>query len=134
MIGLKPLLGFGDRVPSLLNGGLLRVSPAYWVLVLFLASYWELAKQSDSGFDPLGFVSRFGKERMELSEIKHGRLAMLAVTGFAIQEFVTKIGVVNQTPFFFHPFSTEIMNQSADLALLAHLQPALDQIVTSGFL
>ena len=38
---------------------------------------------------------------MELSEIKHGRLAMLAITGYAAQEFITGIPVVQQTPFFF---------------------------------
>jgi hypothetical protein len=40
---------------------------------------------------------------MELAEIKHGRLAMMAIVGFAIQEFVTKTAVVDQTHFFFHP-------------------------------
>ena len=38
---------------------------------------------------------------MELCEIKHGRLAMLAISGYAAQEFVTGIPVVQQTPFFF---------------------------------
>jgi hypothetical protein len=41
------------------------------------------------------------KKDMELCEIKHGRLAMLAITGYAVQEFVTGIPVVQQTPFFF---------------------------------
>lgn len=41
---------------------------------------------------------------MELAEIKHGRAAMLAITGFAFQEFFTGIPVVDQTPFFFTPF------------------------------
>lgn len=73
------------------------------------------------GFDPLGlhgFRSTFGldpitdrttqeekqrraKKDMELCEIKHGRLAMLAITAFAMQEFISGIPVVQQTPFFF---------------------------------
>jgi hypothetical protein len=41
------------------------------------------------------------RKDMELCEIKHGRLAMIAITGFVAQEFVTGIPVVQQTPFFF---------------------------------
>lgn len=41
------------------------------------------------------------KKDMELAEIKHGRLAMLAITAYAAQEFVSGIPVVQQTPFFF---------------------------------
>lgn len=75
----------------------------------------------DMGFDPLnlhGIRGSFGLDKvmeqrtpeekfadarkdMELCEIKHGRLAMLAITGYAAQEFVTGIPVVQQTPFFF---------------------------------
>jgi len=75
----------------------------------------------DLGFDPLGlhsFRASFGldpilekisqeeklrraKFDMELCEIKNGRLAMLAITGYAAQEFVSGIPVVQQTPFFF---------------------------------
>ena len=29
---------------------------------------------------------------------------MLAITGFAIQEFFTNTAVINQTPIFFKPF------------------------------
>jgi hypothetical protein len=38
---------------------------------------------------------------MQLAEIKHGRLSMIAVTGFAIQEYVSGLGVVDETPGFF---------------------------------
>jgi len=110
MLHLKPLLGFGDRVPSVLNGGLAKVSPLYWVGILAIASAIELkALNSDeaSFWDPLGLSpkSAGGKQRMEVAEIQNGRLAMMAVVGFAVQEFVTKIGVVNQTPIFFHPIN-----------------------------
>jgi len=40
---------------------------------------------------------------MQLAEIKNGRLAMISIFGFAIQEFVSKSGVVDETPFFFFP-------------------------------
>jgi len=42
---------------------------------------------------------------MQLAEIKNGRLAMIAIFGFAIQEFVLKSGVVDETPFFFLPLA-----------------------------
>jgi Chlorophyll A-B binding protein len=40
---------------------------------------------------------------MQLKEIKNGRLAMIAITAFSVQEFVSKIGVVDETPIFFMP-------------------------------
>jgi myo-inositol-1-phosphate synthase len=38
---------------------------------------------------------------METAEIKNGRLAMIAITAFAAQEFATGVSVVNETPFLF---------------------------------
>ena len=35
------------------------------------------------------------------NELFNGRLAMLAITGFAVQEFLWAKPVVEQTPFFF---------------------------------
>lgn len=100
---LKPLLGFGDRVPSILNGGLAKVPPLYWVAVLAVAGAIELKSLNNkSEWGPVGLYS---KSRMDLAEIQNGRLAMMAIVGFAVQEFVTKIGVVNQTPIFFHPIN-----------------------------
>ena len=59
----------------------------------------------DLGFDPAGFAAESAKkEQMALAEIKHGRLAMLAVTGFAVQEFLYGTPVIQQTPQFFRPF------------------------------
>jgi len=56
----------------------------------------------DLGFDPLGLRGK--REQMALCEIKHGRLAMLAITGFAVQEAIYGVPIVDQSPFFFHPF------------------------------
>jgi len=108
---MKPLLVEGDRVPSLLNGGLAHVNPFYWLGVLGLAGFVEglsmMNKSSDdaSMFDPLGLfpADREGQQSMELAEIKNGRLAMLAITVFVGLEAFTKTAVVDATPFFFHP-------------------------------
>ncbi len=116
-LGMTPLLDGSDRVPSVLNGGLGKVSPIYWVGVLGLAAAIDVlgtmkSKSSDAdyfpgnfGFDPLGVYPKDedGQRWMQTAEIKNGRLAMIAVFGFAIQEFVSKVGVVDETPFFFYP-------------------------------
>lgn len=116
-LGMSPLLDANDRVPSVLNGGLGKVSPIYWVGVLGLAAAIDVlgtmkSKEAntdytpgDFGFDPLGVYPKDedGKMWMQTAEIKNGRLAMIAVFGFAIQEFVSKVGVVDETPFFFFP-------------------------------
>jgi len=112
-LGMAPLVDGSDRVPSLLNGGLGKVSPAYWIGALGLAAVIEVLGQlkmksektipGDFGLR-LGYPSDTdGQQRMQLAEIKNGRLAMIAIFGFAIQEFVTKQGVINETPLFFKP-------------------------------
>ena len=60
----------------------------------------------DIGFDPLGLYpsDEDGRRRMELAEIKHGRLGMIAITGYALQEYATGSGVIDETPAFFRPF------------------------------
>ena len=40
---------------------------------------------------------------MMTKEIKHGRIAMMAILGFAIQEALYNQPVVQETPFFFSP-------------------------------
>lgn len=80
----------------------------------------------DVGFDPLGLYGYFGanagvmdqmraeadpeyayriaeegRREMETAELKNGRLAMLAITGMAIQEALYGTPVVDQTPLFF---------------------------------
>ena len=59
----------------------------------------------DLGFDPLGVFPKdeAGRKNMQLAEIKNGRLAMIAITAFAVQEAVSSTGVVDETPFFFFP-------------------------------
>ncbi|EOD10181.1 light harvesting protein [Emiliania huxleyi CCMP1516] len=80
----------------------------------------------DCGFDPLGLYNWFGanmgvmdkmyadndpgyalrlaeyhRKEMETAELKNGRLAMLAITGYAFQEALYGTPVVDQTPLFF---------------------------------
>ena len=59
-------------------------------------------------FDPFNLYNFFGpgeegRQIMRTSELKNGRLAMMAITGMAIQEAILKKPVVDQTPLFFKP-------------------------------
>ena len=119
---LPALLGDGDRVPSILNGGLSKVPPAFWAATLGVAAAIECLGKAkadqarreggiytpgDLGFDPFEFkaLTKEGRFYEAEAELFNGRLAMLGIAGFVFQELVTKEGVVNETPFFFHnPF------------------------------
>jgi len=92
------LLNGDGRAPSLLNGGLGEVNGIYWAAVVGLAVYWEsqgldkqFGKKDDYlpgmlGFDPLGADS----PSMRAAEIMNGRVAMIAITVFALEEAITK--------------------------------------------
>merc|ERR1719446_816582 len=113
-LNMNPLLDASDRVPSILNGGLGKVSPIYWVACLAAAAAIDviginISQKNEEGyfpgnfgFDPLGVYPKDeeGQKWMQLAEIKNGRLAMIAIFGFAIQEFVSNTGVIDETPFF----------------------------------
>lgn len=108
VLGLEPFVTESNGMsPSIVNGGLGQVSPIFWAGVLMGAVYLEVEEFprvsadrriiGDLGFDPAGFYQKLKSDaerrHMELAEIKHGRLAMLAVAGFVAQEAVTKTPV-----------------------------------------
>jgi len=94
-----------ERVPSLLNGGLENISPAFFAAgIVFSAAIELLALQwggkveegeyqpGDLGFDPLGLYR--GKDEstrfdLRLKELNNGRLAMIAISWYAFEEFFT---------------------------------------------
>merc|ERR1719199_963532 len=92
------LLTNDGRAPSLLNGGLGEVNGVYWGAVVALAVYWEsqgldkmFGKKDDYlpgmlNFDPLGADS----PSMRNAEITNGRVAMVAITAFALEEAITR--------------------------------------------
>ena len=136
-VGMEPLLNSNDRVPSVFNGGMDRVSPYWWGFCLGLTAAIDLYgvqrarsadgyKPGDLGFDPLNLYPAEedveGRKNMELAEIKHCRLGMVAITAFSVQEFVSKVGIVDETPWFFKP----VIVQTA--------KPFLDSIFGGGTL
>ena len=113
-LNLNPDLLVNGRAPSLLNGGLGNINTLYWAAALGLAVFVEsksidsqldTGKRSDDylpgmmGFDPLGQDSPFFRN----AEILNGRVSMIAITAFALEEAITKQGVVTNTPFLFQP-------------------------------
>jgi hypothetical protein len=85
-LNLPAVVDSADRAPSLLNGGLGKVSIAYWVGCLALAGAIDVfgimrskgsdyRQPGDLGFDPLGAYPKDaeGQKWMQLAEIKNGR-------------------------------------------------------------
>ena len=120
VFNMKSILAEGDRAPSLLNGGLSN----FWVTGILMGSiliagflegkamqdgtvFWGSEKPAgyvpgDYGFDPLNLYKlRKDKKEMQATEIKNGRLAMLAITAYVFQEVATKLPVVQETPYLF---------------------------------
>lgn len=110
----------GGRAPSLFNGGLFAYTP-FLLLVVAATSYLEMQTianvnqmwsspeeykkgyaPGDLSFDPLG-LSEKAPVDVRTAEIYNGRLAMLAITGFAVQEYVWHTPVVDLpiSGFFF---------------------------------
>jgi hypothetical protein len=113
-LDLPPMLASGDRVPSILNDGLSHAAfPAFWIATIALAAAMEIGESveensasrldpADLGFDPLGLLGGKSKKQkyfLREAEIFYGRLGMLAITGFAVQEFFLHSAVVDQMPF-----------------------------------
>jgi hypothetical protein len=120
LFNLDSILAANDRAPSLLNGGLSNGwASGMLIMSIIIAGYLEgkamnsgeIFYNSDKpkgyvpgnlGFDPLNlYAARGNKLAMETAEIKNGRLAMIAITAFAFQEFASKLPVVQETPYLF---------------------------------
>jgi len=116
------VLDDGDRVPSMLNGGLERIDPRFWGFCLGMSAAIDMYGVSKSrrgsvgyfpgnlGFDPLNLfpTDKEGQENRKLAEIKHGRIAMLGVVGYVFEEYFTKMAVVDDTPILFQPITETV--------------------------
>ena len=117
---LPAMLASGDRVPSVLNDGLEHSFPLFWIATIAAAAFFEIEETvheerytrvnpADISFNPFAQNMRY----MEEGELFNGRLAMLAITGFAIQESFLNSAVVDQIPIFFKPMNVvfeQLMN------------------------
>lgn len=128
----------GGRSPSVLNGGLeqsgIPLTLGLLVLGCGIVDFYALKIREgkddwmpgDFGFDPLnllGGASLEARREMQAREINNGRLAMLAVTTYVVEESVTRRPIVELTPWLFKP-----------LFLLPGVQSALDaEFAVSAF-
>jgi len=114
---VRPLLMYGDRVPSVLNGGLLHAIGPFWPMMvgaLTLASVAEVFDEyyrGETNSDSFDYAEKVGEndKYLALAEIKNGRLAMMAVAAYAFQEAFTGIGIVPQMLAWTHPHSASFL-------------------------
>ena len=104
----------GGRAPGLFNGHMFDgANGAFILATMAFTAYLEVNTldnveglttteymAGDLKFDPANFSEKKEKEQLALAEIKHGRVAMLAVAGYAVQELLYGTPVVAQTPQF----------------------------------
>ena len=123
---LPSMLASGDRVPSILNDGLSHSFPVFWIATIAVAAAIEISESveenlsvklnpAELGFDPLNLGGKTEEQQhfMQEAELFNGRLGMLAITGFAIQERFLGSAVVDQIPIFFKPLNVameQLMN------------------------
>jgi hypothetical protein len=94
------------KAPSVLNGGLDKINPAFFMAIIIFTAAVESVQinkirtddyvPGDLAFDPLKLyvgASADKKRELELKELNNGRLAMLAIAGYAAQEFVANAPV-----------------------------------------
>lgn len=119
-LGLADGLANGELAPSLVNGGLNKL-PGWFLAAVFMVSAWielvpkrqgaraDLLKYKpqagrvpgDLSFDPLALqgtltASGTSLEKLHNAEVKHGRAAMLGIVGIVLQEFITKMPVLDE--------------------------------------
>ncbi len=108
LLNLPSALDSAGRAPSILNG-FGGISPYYWLAVLIFAAFIDSygiyrSTQEDNptyfpgdlGFDPLNLYpdDEIEGRTMQLIEIKHGRLAMMAVLIYTIEELLSDSSII----------------------------------------
>jgi len=137
------LLETGGRSVSLVNGGLEQGQDVLFLAVWLAAGAvvekigfdLKAAQGSDYtlgdvGFDPLNQYGKTLEERKNrrLQELKNGRLAMVAILLYVIEESVFKTSILRETPAIIN----EITNLKAFEADIGNSVAAFEKTVNSG--
>lgn len=81
--------------------------------------YYPSGMVGDVGFDPLGLSENFDLKVLREAELKHGRVAMLAILGVYIQEFFHLPGEAYSNPNPIEAFSQVGAQPIAQIILFA---------------
>ena len=107
ILHLTPIVDLDGKAPNPITQ-FDKVHASFWFTALLLGSIIEFCGTFRSfrkipgyypgnfGFDPLNLYPEDEDDQklMQLAEIKHGRTAMMAVFGYAVEEVTTNHGVV----------------------------------------
>jgi len=134
LFGLEDeLIETAGRAPSLLNGGLEEAQIPYFLVAAFsIAGFLDFKgteiqterklEPGNVGFDPLGLfpTDKPTQEKYRLAELKHGRVAMVAITLYALEEAISGTSILQETV----PLAQEIER----LALEGPIQGNIDLV------
>lgn len=100
----------GGRAPSLLNGGLEEAQiPWFLLAVAIFTGFAEKAgtkyqeeyglEPGNVGFDPLNLFETDAEtqEKFRIAELKHGRIAMIAIFLYALEEAISGTSILKET-------------------------------------
>merc|ERR1712224_278660 len=118
ILGVKDeLIETAGRAPSLLNGGLEENQIPWFLLTVGIgASFAEVfSKQikqanpgmyeaGNMGFAPLGLypADKVEQDRYKLAELKHGRVAMIAIALIVLEEAISGTSFLKESPVLFN--------------------------------
>merc|ERR1719453_3067849 len=127
------LVETGGRAPSLLNGGLEEAQIPYFLIGAFSIAGvldfkgTELQKErklepGNVGFDPLSLfpADKETQEKYKLAELKHCRIAMVAISLYALEEAISGTSILQET--------VPLANEIERLALEGPIQGNIDLV------
>tara|TARA_Y100000389_G_scaffold17363_1_gene15188 strand:+ start:1015 stop:1536 length:522 start_codon:yes stop_codon:yes gene_type:complete len=114
------LLVNNELVPSILNGGLNKINPIFYIYTFIYISIIELNHlillsdldsnniiNNNSSFDPLNIYNsqtELDKKFIKYDEITFGRIAMITSTWFTYYEYVTQKSVITPELISLYPW------------------------------
>merc|ERR1711975_204597 len=117
LLGAKDeLVETAGRAPSLLNGGLEENQIPWFLLTVGIVSSFAeiftsklreanpgMYEPGNMGFDPLGLypTDAATQDQYKLAELKHGRVAMLAIVAIVLEEAISGTSFLRETPVLF---------------------------------